>query len=95
MSLSSDDTFTRRYTLPAPGQPMDTLLWVQAAEDGADQIEVLLQRMLELSQQAAEENAPNRPQLQAELERLRQQIDRIADSVEQLRPPIEGTGNEN
>lgn len=89
------DNIPLRYTLPSPGQPVDPLLWVQAEAEGAEQIEERLQRMLALSELAAGEDAPERGKLQAELERLRREIDRIADSVEQLRPPAEGTNNQN
>lgn len=93
MPCPSDYAVPDSYALPKDGVPVGPRLWVQAAEDGAAEIEARLRRMLVLSEQAAEDNAPDRAGLQRELERLCREIDRIADDVDHLCPPTEGTAN--
>lgn len=93
MPSPSDYAVPDRYALPEAGVPVDPRLWVQAAEDGAAEIEARLRRMLALSELAAGDQSPDRAALQRELDRLRREIDRIADDIDRLCPPGEGTGN--
>lgn len=93
MPSPSDYAVPSRYAVPEDGAPVDPRLWVQAAEDGAAEIEARLRRMLALSELSAGEQSPDRAVLQRELDRLRREIDRIADDVDRLCPPGEGTGS--
>ena len=90
MPRSSDYVTQDSYVLPKDGAAVGPRLWVQAAEDGAAEIEARLRRMLVLSEIAAEDGAADRAGLQRELERLRREIDRIADEVD--RRPVFPTG---
>jgi flagellin-like hook-associated protein FlgL len=55
----------------------------QAVEEALDEIELRLRQMLALARLSASDSDVDRMVLQKKLERLREEIDRIADEMQQ------------
>ncbi|MCI8855081.1 MAG: hypothetical protein HFH26_00865 [Clostridiaceae bacterium] len=83
MISSQNEAVTKGAVIAGDGNPsLDTTPLEPTMEDQLDQIRTLLEQMMLLAERSAEEGMPDRELLQQELDRLRGEIDEIADQMD-------------